>query len=357
MFYSKVLTSELLDTKHRQPLETVSGHSKQKLTRRHIGDRDHSLPTSASSTTLMAVSCTPWIPCRYPDHFDLRVIVMTHKRTDCLLKILKSLDDLELDGAHAVLEIWMDRAEDGSVHNNTLAAARQFRWSRGPSRVHVWDKHVGIMGQWIDSWRPNGTSELAMILEDDLTISPYAYRWLRAAHNSYGRRKDVAGYTFQAEAVNIATSLKPLTAPADHPAFLYQMLGTWGYAPHPERWREFQDWFHQITNRTAYKPYVPGTVMTKWYAYFERKHREHTFWEMWHIHYCYLKTLYSVYTNLKGFAPDGQFCLAINRKEPGLHFRKKVEAVNMTCLVVYWNDEYIKFPDPPLVLGFDGQQA
>ncbi len=30
MFYFKVLTSELLDTKHRQPLGTVSGHSEQK---------------------------------------------------------------------------------------------------------------------------------------------------------------------------------------------------------------------------------------------------------------------------------------------------------------------------------------
>ncbi len=320
----------------------------------NVSHQENSSLYTNRSTDAVSVSCLAGVPCHYADHVDLRVIVLTYNRAKSLLKLLKSLNDLELDGDRAALEIWVDRAVDGSLHQDTLSTATQFHWSRGPSRVHIWDKHVGIMGQWIDTWRPDNASELAMILEDDLSVSPYAYRWLRAAHNKYGGRKDVAGYTFQAEGVLTATSRKPLNPPRSQTAILYQLLGTWGYAPHPERWRDFQDWFHQLENRQSYKPYVPGLVMTSWYKSFEKAGTAHTMWEMWHIHYCHLKTLYSVYSNLRGFARDGRYCLAINRKEIGLHFPTK-GAENIQCLILSWKDGYIDFPQSPLLLAFNGE--
>ncbi len=124
MLYSNLLTDRHMDSKHRQSLETVSDHPEGKLMRGQIADGHRSLPNAASDATLLAVSCAPGVPCRYPDHFDLRVIVMTHRRSESLLKILKSLDNLELDGDRAVLEIWVDRAEDGSVHKDTGCGQR-----------------------------------------------------------------------------------------------------------------------------------------------------------------------------------------------------------------------------------------
>jgi len=49
------------------------------------------------------------------------------------------------------------------------------------------------MGQWIDTWRPrdNSDAELGLILEDDISVSPYAYRWLRAVHRAYRHRTDL----------------------------------------------------------------------------------------------------------------------------------------------------------------------
>jgi len=51
------------------------------------------------------------------------------------------------------------------------------------------------MGQWIDTWRPRDDSdaELGLILEDDISASPYAYRWLRAVHRAYRNRTDFVG--------------------------------------------------------------------------------------------------------------------------------------------------------------------
>jgi len=50
-------------------------------------------------------------------------------------------------------------------------------------------------------WRPAqlpsdaGEAEIALILEDDMSVSAYYWRWLRAAHGAYDGRSDVSGYS------------------------------------------------------------------------------------------------------------------------------------------------------------------
>jgi hypothetical protein len=148
------------------------------------------------------------------DLVDLRVIVLACNRPDALSMLLTSLDNLVLDGATASLEIWIDRNKNGTVHNATSHVAHSFAWSRGVTRVHVWPRHVGIYGQWIDTWCPAVTDEdgrsgeMALILEEDLVVSPYAWRWLRAARQAYGNRTDLAGYSLQSENVYCAAADK-----------------------------------------------------------------------------------------------------------------------------------------------------
>ncbi len=335
---------------------------------RHHADKDKKVSTKRSTNgPLLHLSnpiekdsleqpCGPGTPiCQYSDNVDLRVIVMTYARTNSLLKLLSSLNNLELDGHNASLEIWIDRSKDGKVDEATVSAATQFRWSRGPSRVHVRDTHAGIYGQWIDTWRPvPGSKELALILEDDLSVSPYAYRWVRAAHNKYGGRKDIAGYTLQSEGVNVATSGSPVKGPKDQPVFLYQLLGSWGYAPHPDRWREFQDWYHNVSKDSSFKPYVPGLKMTAWYKTFEKKGKADSMWTMWHIYFSANRSLYTVYSNLKGLSDSSQWCLSVNRKEPGLHFAAK-GSENMKCLLRKWKGVFVQYPETPIMFPFNGK--
>ena len=77
----------------------------------------------------------------------------------------------------------------GEFDVKTLDVARTFNWTRGLTRVHVQQSHVGIRGQWIDSWRPRADStEVGLILEDDISVSPFVYRWLKAVHRQYDKR-------------------------------------------------------------------------------------------------------------------------------------------------------------------------
>lgn len=125
------------------------------------------------------LDCRPGVPCVYPDRVDLRIIVMTFSREKSLTTLLTSLNKLETDGATVGLEIWIDRDKKQQVYKPTVDAANAFVFALGKKRVHVQQRHVGIYGQWIDTWRPlEGSQELALMLEDDLSVSPYAWRWV-----------------------------------------------------------------------------------------------------------------------------------------------------------------------------------
>src|SRR6218665_1966025 len=68
-------------------------------------------------------TCVTWTPCIYVDEVDFRIIVFTFNRAKSLLKLLKSIDDIELDGSKGALQIWIDRDKKGGVHNETVKAA------------------------------------------------------------------------------------------------------------------------------------------------------------------------------------------------------------------------------------------
>ena len=314
---------------------------------------------------------------QYQDDFDLRILVLTYKRHESLTQVLNSLQDLVLDGDKAVVEIWIDRDVNGTVDEMTYRTARGFRWRHGPVRVHVHGRHVGVYGQWINTWRPRGNDarrrplsdaarpasgpehgELVIYLEDDTDISPYGYRWLRALHGFYSHRADVSGYTLQDE--NAVISRGPgtnteLPRPAHDPVFLYRIPGSWGLAPHPDRWREFQDWFHRLQAAPDFKPYVPKASMhTEWFKIFERQHRADSMWTMWFIRFCDDNDLFTVYSNLPTYTNRTDVSLVSNRKEAGMHYTRRPQEASVPSLMRDWDSAFVSFSYSVRTFDYDG---
>ena len=59
--------------------------------------------------------------------------------------------------------------------------------------------------------------------------------------------------------------------------FLYKLVGTWGFAPHPKRWRELLDWFNSIDSQT-FDPYVPGMATSDWLHMHTSMGKRHMTW-------------------------------------------------------------------------------
>lgn len=222
--------------------------------------------------------------------------------------------------------------------------------------VHIQPVHAGIYGQWIDSWRPRPNSkEIALIVEDDLTLSPWFYLWLKAAYARYHRDPNVMGFSLRGNSIVSGSNTGNwLQLSANHTAFMYKLMGTHGFAPLPGFWRKFQDWYHVNIKNSSFHPYVPDIVLTTWYKQFEEKGTEDSMWEMWVTHFGWINQKFTVYPSLGGFN-QGRGELIVHRAEKGLHSSgERFSDRYINLLLQKWHPSFGRMPDDIIKYDWNG---
>lgn len=232
------------------------------------------------------------------------------------------------------------------------------RWRHGPVNVHIQPRHAGIYGQWIDSWRPTPDStEIAIIVEDDLTLSPKFYLWLREAYAKYHTDPSIMGFSLRGNMiVKGPRTNRWLRTDRSHTAFMYKLIGTHGFAPLPRFWREFQDWYHIHRKKPKFRPYVRNIVLTKWYKSFEKQGRQGSMWEMWLTYFGYIKKKFVVYPNLSVFK-GGKGELIVHRAEKGLHSNGGAGKNQIPRLLQSWKSSYSRMPDNIFKYDWNGKKV
>ncbi|KAK2143916.1 hypothetical protein LSH36_800g01024 [Paralvinella palmiformis] len=305
--------------------------------------------------SLCQIQCQHGHPCEYPDELDFRIIVLTFNRPESLRKCLHHLHDLDTLGDRVGVDIWIDRDKKGHVDNATIQIANKFAldWRKGRACVHIQTKHAYITGQWIDTWRPKpDTKELALILEDDIDLSPLAYKWVKAVRGHYAGATDIAGYTLKMENVMTYIGWRPLRGPKADPVFLNAGFGPWGFVPDPDFWRSFQDWYHRQREDPDFRPYVPRITLTKWY----KEGKGDSVWELWFVYYCFVQKRYTLFPNLLQYTGKRDVLLDTNRMEKGLHFGKNSNRDMSRFLMTTWSNQYVKFPGKIRIYYYDGKE-
>lgn len=280
-----------------------------------------------------------------------RLIVITMDREESLKRLLDSLGKAHYGEDHVDLDIWIDRANDKPVHEGVLHACQTIDWKQGTKTVHKRAANAGLYQQWIYTWNiTEETTEFAVILEDDLEVSPAFYQWLRVARAAYAQDSDVGAFTLQRSTLRprqvkgVATG--PLDISSEHPVFKYRLLGTWGFAPQRDTWVEFRKWFEEKTAKGD-QPYVDGLVTTQWYKSQEKNGFAPNMWSQWWIKFVDEKGYFTV----TGHLPDGT-TLASNWRESGLHYSKNRPSADFP--IFRGNDEQFVMPDNPISIGWDG---
>jgi hypothetical protein len=296
--------------------------------------------------------CVSGRPCEYPNEVDLRILVLAFDRDESLRKCLDRIPALVLNEAQVAVDIWLDVKTDKSVHEKTYAVANQFatEWTKGKVCVHVQTEHSNVDLQWLFSWRPRPNSrEMALIVEDDIELSPYAAQWLLLANRTFGDDKSVYAYTLQSENVSgqQPKGAGPMSGPPNHITFKMPIMGTWGFSPKGNFWRSFQDWYIEtLSKNPKYKPYVSPFKNDGWYRDFEKSGREHTMaHEMWLTHFVHnnRNKLYCLYNNLKKFTGKNNVQLSGHRQESGLHYHGVAKSSDQLNLLMEWDPKYAQF--------------
>jgi len=251
--------------------------------------------------------------------FSMKVFVLTMNRPESLMRLLNSISNtfFEYEGDKLELEIHVDKSH-GLLYDECVKIAQNYTLppGRGSVTAKIAKKNHGLRAAWFDCWSPKSDTEHAIIVEDDLELAPTWYSWLRKAWLSYRHRDDVAGITLSRQFLMFK---KPERADMeilnDHKPFLYKLVGTWAFSPHPKYWREFLAWFNSLDSET-FDPYIPGLVTSDWLHIHTKQGRRHMTWEQWHLYYGELHGLYTLYINL----PKKEV-LTSNWREAGVHSR------------------------------------
>lgn len=340
---------------HHRPVDIISTHEKPG----HIAFPSTSIEHSSCRSEVQSNTIVFQEGRGISKSSTFEVIVLTYNRAKSLRRCLESIEHAFYDNHVIRLSIWIDRSLKGSrVNKDVLNIAINCTWSHGIKIVHVWDKHVGLYGQWLDTFNPMLDNHRAVIIEDDLELSPHYYTWLKGASESYSKRPDIFGYTLQKGTLRAdqrSNKLK-LSIPETEKVFLYLLVGSWGYSPEPKAWRRFRKWFHNSICNPSFKPYVDGLITTAWYKSQEKKK---TMWTMWHIWFANKYKLYTVYANL-----NDNRTLAASWNEIGLHFSKSMPntgekdfetfgspSANHSTIVSKMN---FIFPSSPILVNWNG---
>ncbi|XP_052796830.1 uncharacterized protein LOC128229151 [Mya arenaria] len=283
---------------------------------------------------------------------DLRIIVITYNRSNALMRLLESLNKADYGGSAVVLEVWIDRFNSEQYSIQTVDILSKFYFDAGFCDIHLHPTHVGLTGQWLHTWKPKD-KEIAVILEDDLTVSPYFYKYLRLMFDLYGNRSDVSGFTLQGQSIKHDPSAGgQLDIDPKHKVFLYPTLGTSGFAPNFRQWKPFKEWLAECLTLGTKVPLVPKHKSSIWYQQFEVSGRTDTMWEMEYLYYTWKHNQYTLYPNFKDHKG-----LAFNWFEDGLHStgERRGSGEDKRQLVMNWTLVAAALPRIPAYVNNAGQ--
>ncbi|KAL4237218.1 hypothetical protein ACF0H5_001936 [Mactra antiquata] len=283
---------------------------------------------------------------------NLRVIIITFNRPQALKRLLRSLDWAVYNGENVIVEVWIDRdKESGNFSKETLDVARSFTFTNALCEIRIHPKHVGIKGQWLTTWRAyDFLREILVILEDDLTVSKYFYKWLKLVHQKYGQWSNVSGFTLQGNSVRHSDGECCLNVKSTKKVFLYSTIGTSGFSPNNKNWKMFKTWLANLKKRQEGVPLVPNHVSSWWY----QTGRNDSMWEMEYLYYTWKHKEFTIYPNFEGHRG-----LVFNWQEDGLHYQNsiKTERDENNSLVLDWNLTFNDLPDNPAIVLNNGSMS
>ena len=113
------------------------------------------------------------------------------------------MNEAEYFNDMVVIEVWIDRSKYGTIDDRTYQVATHCKFDKGDLNVMNHTDHVELYGQWMGLWpHIQDVKEIAVIFEDDVTVSPFFYRYLKVVHAKYDSSPNINSFALQCSAIH-----------------------------------------------------------------------------------------------------------------------------------------------------------
>ncbi|CAG8590087.1 11411_t:CDS:2 [Dentiscutata heterogama] len=256
----------------------------------------------------------------------IQIQVITQNRPQSLTRLMQSLNSSIYFGDDVSLTINMDRGADPV----TIKFCQTFKWTFGSKIVRHRVVQGGLLIAVIESYYPIDYNEYAILLEDDVELSPFYYIWAKYSVLKYrygidrslsGRMFGISLYNIKINELNLAgrrpfnpaLSLRGTIYPNQSP-YLSQVPCSWGALYFPEIWHEFRIYQNARLND------IHGLKLQDITVPESRSNRWKESWKRFFIELAYLRGYVMLYPNYEDF-----ISFSTNHVEKGVHNRKDVK--------------------------------
>ena len=240
-------------------------------------------------------------------HFVIHIL--TWNRPDSFKRLVSSIKQSHYGIDHVDLIIHVD---GGYQNKDTKDVANSIKWPFGNKKVFFSNDRKGLAQAWFSAWFPSDNKTFAIIFEDDIVVSPLWYQWLTCAWKKYRDRDDIAGISLQRQRLIPYKPAKIKEIINNHEPFLFPLVGSIGFSPHPIRWKQFLLWI-QTFKMDNFDIDIPYLITSETF----KKGKKGHMWTQHFIFFCNKYNLFTLYINL-----PGKVTLAAHMREKGQHSKK-----------------------------------
>lgn len=199
---------------------------------------------------------------------NIPIVIAAWNRDYTLARLLASLAK-----AHYAEPVKLIISIDGGGPESVKHVAQDFEWNFGSKEIIEHPENLGLRKHILACGDISSQYDGIILLEDDLYVSPWFYKYTVAAIDFYKDCKEICGVSLYSYQYNETALLpfKPLIDGSD--VYFMQLPCSWGQAWLKEHWTSFREWY-DINSEYSFQddPSLPANIAfwpdTSWKKYF-----------------------------------------------------------------------------------------
>ena len=183
-----------------------------------------------------------------PNNKDkIAIVVIGFNRKKALERLLSSIESAVYETSDVPLVISIDASGDTDLYE----FVGSYKWEKGDKYVNIQEKRLGLKQHIFQCISLSRYFKGVIILEDDLFVSPYFYRYAKCALEKYGDDENVAGIALYNNEYDGFTGLPLQQLNVGFDVFAKQSVCSWGEMFNERMWTNFSSWLNNFNGNFA----------------------------------------------------------------------------------------------------------
>ncbi|WP_018757572.1 glycosyltransferase [Paenibacillus terrigena] len=199
---------------------------------------------------------------------NLALVAVGYNRPKSLQRLLESLTNAIYDGDAVPLIISIDQSGNSEVES----IAKEFNWPYGEKVVVIQPERLGLRRHILQCGDYALQYGAVALLEDDLFVSPYFYRYLTQAIQKYKDEESVAGISLYSHLWNVNSNRPFIPMDDGMDGYFFQFAQSWGQVWTARMWLDFKCWYEQNNGMISNEDGLPKAIIqwpeSSWLKYY-----------------------------------------------------------------------------------------